>query len=162
MAHHIVTGDSTADLETYLITGAFGHIGSYIVEELIKTKNDIQIVCVDNFYNANIDNLKIPEAHNSVGHAYHLYPLQIDFDKLSLTKSEYFEKMKQVGINLQVHYIPVHLQPYYKRNYGFTSGYCLISESFYEWAVSIPLYPSLTDTEVDRVVTNILGFVESK
>ena len=58
MAHHIVTGDSTADLETYLITGAFGHIGSYIVEELIKTKNDIQIVCIDNFYNANIDNLK--------------------------------------------------------------------------------------------------------
>ena len=58
MAHHIVTGDSTADLETYLITGAFGHIGSYIVEELIKTKSDIQIVCVDNFYNANIDNLK--------------------------------------------------------------------------------------------------------
>ena len=58
MARHIVTGDSTADLETYLVTGAFGHIGSYIVEELIKTKNDIQIVCVDNFYNANIDNLK--------------------------------------------------------------------------------------------------------
>ena len=58
MARHIVSGDSPADLETYLITGAFGHIGSYIVEELIKTKNDIQIVCVDNFYNANIDNLK--------------------------------------------------------------------------------------------------------
>ena len=49
MVRHIVSGDSSADLETYLITGAFGHIGSYIVEELIKTKNDIQIVCVDNF-----------------------------------------------------------------------------------------------------------------
>jgi perosamine synthetase len=114
----------------------------------------------ESFYG--IDILTIPKTNSSINHAYHLYPLQINFEKLSLTKPEFFKKMKQVGINLQVHYIPVHLQPYYKRNYGFPSGYCLIAENFYELAVSIPLYPSLTDTEVERVVTNILGFVESK
>jgi perosamine synthetase len=111
---------------------------------------------------SNIDNLKIPEIHNSVDHAYHLYPLQIDFNKLSLTKTEFFQKMKQLEINLQVHYIPVHLQPFYKRNYGFKPGDYPIAEKFYVQVVSIPLYPSLTDAEVEKVVTNITKFVRSK
>ena len=79
---------------------------------------------------SSVDSLKIPEAHNSIGHAYHLYPLQIDFEKLSLTKPDFFQKIKQLGINLQVHYIPVHLQPFYKRNYGFKSGDYPIAEKF--------------------------------
>ena len=59
MVQHIVTGESTGDGEVYLVTGSHGHIGSYIVEELVKTKDNIQIICVDNFYNADIDNLKV-------------------------------------------------------------------------------------------------------
>ena len=65
----------------------------------------------------NIDNLKIPENQYSVDHAYHLYPLQINFEKLPINKPEFFDRMKHVGINLQVHYIPVHLQPFYQNNY---------------------------------------------
>jgi len=59
MVQHIVTGESTGDGEVYLVTGSHGHIGSYVVEELVKTKDNIQIICVDNFYNADIDNLKV-------------------------------------------------------------------------------------------------------
>jgi dTDP-4-amino-4,6-dideoxygalactose transaminase len=109
---------------------------------------------------SNIDNLKVPETHNTVGHAYHLYPLQIDFEKLSINKPDFFQKMKQTGINLQVHYIPVHLQPFYKSNYGFTSGDYPISENFYKRTVSIPVYPSLTKAEVEKVVKDIASLVE--
>jgi len=109
-----------------------------------------------------IDILTIPKTDSSIDHAYHLYPLQIDFEKLSFTKPDFFQKVKQAGINLQVHYIPVHLQPFYNRNYGFTSGYCTIAENFYDRVVSIPLYPSLTDAEVKKVVKDIIGFAESK
>lgn len=108
-----------------------------------------------------IDILTIPKTNSLIDHAYHLYPLQIDFEKLSVNKTDFFLKMKHVGINVQVHYIPVHLQPFYKRNYGFTTGYCTIAESFYDQAVSIPLYPSLTNAEVEKVVTDITKFVES-
>ena len=59
MVQHIVTGEPTSDGEVYLVTGSHGHIGSYIVEELVKTKNNIQIICIDNFYNGDIDNLKV-------------------------------------------------------------------------------------------------------
>ena len=105
---------------------------------------------------SSVNSLKIPEAHNSVGHAYHLYPLQIDFEKLSLTKPDFFQKMKQAGINLQVHYIPVHLQPFYISNYGFTLGDYPISENFYEREISLPIYFILTQKEQNFVIESLL------
>ena len=106
-----------------------------------------------------VDNLKIPIAHNSVKHAYHLYPLQLDFDKLKITKSEFFKKMKESGINLQVHYIPVHLQPFYQKNYGFNTGDYPLSESFYRNEVSLPIYPDLTTDDVSLVLNNIMEII---
>ena len=106
-----------------------------------------------------VDNLKIPKAHNSVKHAYHLYPLQIDFDKLKITKSEFFEEMKKIEINLQVHYIPVHLQPFYQKNYGFNLGDFPVSESFYKNEVSLPIYPDLTTDDVSLVLNNIMEII---
>ena len=90
------------------------------MDSFVEKRCEIAKIYDESFFN--IDNLKIHKTHNYAEHAYHLYPLQIDFDKLTLTKSEFFEKMKESGINLQVHYIPVHLQPYYQKNYGFNTG----------------------------------------
>ena len=87
--------------------------------------------------------------------------MQIDFDKLTLTKSEFFEKMKESGINLQVHYIPVHLQPYYQKNYGFNNGNFPVSESFYRNEVSLPIYPNLQDKDLSLVVNNILEIIST-
>ena len=109
---------------------------------------------------ADIDTFTIPKSRNLMDHAYHLYPLQINFEELNLTKSEFFEKMGKVRINLQVHYIPVHLQPFYKKRYGFNVGDYPLAEKFYDRAVSIPIYPSLTDAAVEKVVENIIDFVE--
>jgi len=104
----------------------------------------------------NIDNLIIPATHNSVNHAYHLYPLHIDFEKLTLTKQEFFEKMKKGGVNLQVHYIPVHLQPFYRKHYGFNSGDFPVAEIYYSNEVSLPIYPDLSIDDVSLVVNNII------
>jgi len=106
-----------------------------------------------------VDNLKIPKTHNYEDQAYHLYPLQINFDKLKITKLEFFKKMKESGINLQVHYIPVHLQPFYQKNYGFNTGDYPVSESFYSNEVSLPIYPDLTTDDVSLVVNNIMEIV---
>lgn len=105
---------------------------------------------------SNIDNLKIPETHSSIEHAYHLYPLQIDFEKLSITKAHFLKKMKELGINLQVHYIPIHLQPFYQKKYGYNTGNFPVSERFYRNEVSLPIYPALSTDDVSLVVNNIL------
>jgi UDP-4-amino-4,6-dideoxy-N-acetyl-beta-L-altrosamine transaminase len=101
---------------------------------------------------SNFDNLKIPEAYNSVGHAYHLYPLQINFHKLPFTKSEFFKKMKDFEINLQVHYIPIHLQPFYKNKYGFKQGDFPFAEDFYRKELSLPIYPDLHSNDQEYVI----------
>ena len=108
-----------------------------------------------------VDSLKIPKAHNSVSHAYHLYPLQINFDDLALTKPKFFQRMKDIGVNLQVHYIPVHLQPFYKNNYGFQPGDFPVSERFYRNEVSLPTYADLSIKEVTFVVNNILEIIST-
>lgn len=110
---------------------------------------------------ANFGNLKIPETHSSFIHAYHLYPLQINFEKLFLTKSDIFKKMKNTGINLQVHYIPVHLQPFYKKKYGFEQGDFPVSENFYKNEASLPIYPSLSTYDVELVVKSILANISA-
>ena len=59
MDDHFLGGDVThADGDVYLVTGSHGHIVSYIVEELCKTRDNIQVICVDNLYNGTVDNLK--------------------------------------------------------------------------------------------------------
>jgi len=109
------------------------------------------------FYN--VTKMIRPETHNTVSHAYHLYPLQINFDELALTKPKFFQRMKDVGVNLQVHYIPVHLQPFYKKNYGFQPGDFPVSESFYRNEVSLPIYPDLSTHDQKKVIKKIEEYI---
>ena len=108
---------------------------------------------------SNLENLKIPKTANNVDHAYHLYPLQINFSKLKLTKLKFFEEIKKAGINLQVHYLPVHLQPFYKKNYGFQTNDFPVSESFYKKEISLPIYPTLSKDEITLVINKVMEIV---
>ena len=147
----------------YRITDIQCALGSSQLQKLnrfIQRRREIAGKYNESFYNN--DMLLIPRTHGSIDHAYHLYPLQIDFEKLTSTKPQFFEAMEKAGIRLQVHYIPVHTQPFYQKNYGFEVGNFPVTENFYDRAISIPLYPSLTDAEVEKVVADISSFVESK
>ena len=82
-------------------------------------------------------------AHRS---ALHLYPVQVPGDRRRV-----FDALRQAGIGVNVHYIPVHTQPDYAR-FGFQSGDFPVAEAYYERAISLPLYPLLTEVEQDQVV----------
>jgi len=103
----------------------------------------------------NNDLFNCPKVSGNVSHAWHLYPLQIKFDKAGLGKKQFFEEMKNNGINLQVHYIPVHTQPFYHKNYGFNFGDFPVAEEFYQCEVSLPIYPSLNSDSINKVVDSV-------
>tara|TARA_B100001250_G_C19785454_1_gene783921 strand:+ start:615 stop:1778 length:1164 start_codon:yes stop_codon:yes gene_type:complete len=105
----------------------------------------------NNFFSDN-DFVKVPKKYNDIDHAYHLYPLLINFKKIKLNKSDIFKIMLKEGVNLQVHYFPVHLQPYYKKKFGFKKGDYPLSEMFYENEISIPIYPDLKNNEQYKVM----------
>jgi UDP-4-amino-4,6-dideoxy-N-acetyl-beta-L-altrosamine transaminase len=98
----------------------------------------------------------IPQTIPEAEHVYHLYPLQIKFDDISVVKDVFFQRLRERKIFCQVHYIPVHLQPYYRRHFGFKEGDFPVSEEFYEREVSIPMYPALENTEMEYVGAEIV------
>ena len=96
----------------------------------------------------------IPVEREYVFSAYHLYPIRVK-DKFKVQKKEIFNKMRDSGLGIQVHYIPVYLQPFYKK-LGYKKKICPKAEDFYEKEISIPMYPSLKDTQIKFVVKEIL------
>ena len=83
--------------------------------------------------------------------ALHLYPIQIDLNKVSKNREQIFDELRETGVGVNVHYIPIHTQPYY-RKLGFKKGEFPNSESYYEAALSLPLYSGMRFQEQDKVV----------
>lgn len=81
----------------------------------------------------------------------HLYVIRINPSKCQLTRTEVFNRLRKFGIGVNVHYIPIHTQPYYKR-LGFKEGCFIEAERYYEEAISLPMYPALSEPEQDEVV----------
>lgn len=83
--------------------------------------------------------------------ARHLYVIQLDPQRTNKSRKQVFDAMRRAQILVNVHYIPVHLQPYYRR-FGFGPGDYPAAETYYENAITLPLYASMTDEQQDRVV----------
>ncbi|MFA6988643.1 MAG: UDP-4-amino-4,6-dideoxy-N-acetyl-beta-L-altrosamine transaminase [Candidatus Gastranaerophilaceae bacterium] len=82
---------------------------------------------------------------------FHLCPILINFENVKMSKGEIFNKMSEKGLNLQVHYIPVHIQPYYK-NIGFNEGDFPVAEEYYKKTLSLPLYTELNCSDIKNIV----------
>ena len=82
--------------------------------------------------------------------ALHLYPIQIDLDKKSKSRRQIFNELRENGIGVNVHYIPIHTQPYYQQ-LGFKEGDFPNSEYYYSRAISIPLFHAMTLNQQDEV-----------
>jgi perosamine synthetase len=82
----------------------------------------------------------------------HLYTVQIDFDRLGKTRTEVMRELRDQGVGSQVLYIPVYLQPWYRRTFGYSSGKCPNAERFYSRALSLPLSAGMSAPEVEQVI----------
>ena len=98
------------------------------------------------------DNIKTPFVSDDVFHAYHLYIIQVE-DRLGL-----YNYLREQGIYAQVHYVPLHLMPYYAQR-GNKKGDFPVVEDYYEHCLSLPIYPTLTDEEQSYVIANVLRFL---
>ncbi len=95
----------------------------------------------------------VPYETPGVFSAFHLYVLLLDFAKLGKSRKQVFAGLSALGINAQVHYIPVHLQPYYRRTFGCKPGDFPAAEDYYARCLSLPLYPDMGGAEVARVIS---------
>jgi len=95
-----------------------------------------------------------------VSHAYHLYVIQLDLDQLEGDRTQIFTAMRAEGIGVNVHYIPVHLHPFYRERFGTGPGLCPVAEAAYERIISLPVFPLMTEESIQSVtaaVTKVIG-----
>ncbi|MFW5500398.1 MULTISPECIES: UDP-4-amino-4,6-dideoxy-N-acetyl-beta-L-altrosamine transaminase [unclassified Maridesulfovibrio] len=88
-------------------------------------------------------------------HAYHLYVINLEGEKRSEKRKQVFDYLRQHGLGVQVHYIPVHLHPYYKDNFSTHEGMCPIAEEAYDGLISLPMFPLMEDEDVHHVVKTV-------
>ena len=84
----------------------------------------------------------------------HLYVIRLKLAEIGKTHREVFEALRAAGIGVNLHYIPVHRQPYYE-GLGFKAGYCPEAEQYYAEAISLPMYPNLTEAQQDKVIESL-------
>lgn len=84
---------------------------------------------------------------------WHLFVLMLDLEGLSIDRAEFIHELKARGIGTSVHFIPLHLQPYYANKYGYKKGDFPVAEDVYSRIISLPLYPKLTKEELNHIIT---------
>jgi len=108
------------------------------------------------YYNVQLAGLPIilPKQSTESNSSWHLYVIQLQLDKISKSHKEIFNELREAGIGVNVHYIPVHIQPYYQ-SLGFEVGSFINAELYYSKAISIPLYAQLTLSEQNIVIQSL-------
>jgi len=111
---------------------------------------------------ADCDFLSLP--HNSAAHAWHLFIIKIRPHTLTIQRDRFIEKLEQAGIGVSVHFIPLHIMPYFKKQYGFKAEDFPIAMRNYLTSISLPIYPGLKDSNVKRVIETIkkIGYSHHK
>lgn len=100
------------------------------------------------------------EVQKKVRHAYHLYVVRLDLPNLSADRSAIFSALRNQNLGVNVHYIPVHLQPFYQQHFNTAPGLCPIAESAYEQIISLPIFPRMSDQEIQYVIATVKGVIE--
>jgi dTDP-4-amino-4,6-dideoxygalactose transaminase len=109
---------------------------------------------------AGIDELELPPAcEDGDQHSWHLFILRIRPERLDLGRNGFIDELKRLGVGTSVHFIPLHLHPFYQQYYGYRAGDFPNAEDAYSRCISLPIFPGLNESEVDRIVEAIENIV---
>jgi len=102
-----------------------------------------------------------PSVRAGVNPAWHLYPIRLDLAKLTVDRGQIFRALRAENIGVNVHYIPVHLHPYYRNQFGHRNGEYPVAEAAYERLISLPMFHGMSDADVGDVVAAVSKVISS-
>ena len=137
----------------YNMTDIQASLGIHQLKKLAKLQ-DIREQIASRYNEAfqDMEAIKIPYYDEESRHAWHLYVIQINEAYLTINRNQFIEELKKRNIGSSVHFIPVHLHPYYQNTYGYKLGDYKVAESVYHNAISLPLYPLMSIKDVEDVI----------
>jgi dTDP-4-amino-4,6-dideoxygalactose transaminase len=106
-----------------------------------------------------LEELRIPAQSPSIEHAWHVYALRLNLDKLKISRNEFIEKLRARNIAASVHFIPIHLHPYYRDSYGYKPHDFPVAYREYQRLVSLPIYPAMRDEDICDVIEAVGAIV---
>jgi len=128
------------------------------IEKFSKRRREI--VNAYNHLFRNVENIQIPfEAENCYSN-FHLYVLLIDFLKIGIQRAKFIYELRDRGIQTQVHYIPAYTQPFYQKHFHIIWGDFSNAEKYYQQCISIPLFPAMSETDINKVFNEISRMVQ--
>jgi UDP-4-amino-4,6-dideoxy-N-acetyl-beta-L-altrosamine transaminase len=127
------------------------------LERFVKRRNEIARM-YDEAFRGNEKLVNPPKPPQNSRHAYHLYPVCFT----GVDRKKIFMDLREIGIFCQVHYIPVHLQPYYRERFGYHDGDFPVAENFYQSEISLPMFPAMSDEDVERVIVGVQEMFEKR
>lgn len=98
-----------------------------------------------------IDELILPQSRPDRIHSWHLYVIRLKTERLTLDRNEFMSALKDRGIGTAVHWMPLHMHPYYRDTFGYRPADLPVAASIYPQIVSLPFYPEITDKQIDAV-----------
>jgi perosamine synthetase len=107
-----------------------------------------------------IPEITIPYVAEDVEHAWHLYVIQLDLERLRIGRNQMIDLLKKQGIGTSVHFIPLHLHPYYRNNTTYAHENFPFANQAFKRIISLPIYPRMTDTEVQRVIEVVTRLIQ--
>ena len=123
------------------------------METNLARRNDIAARYTTAF--RNMPGVVVPEVRDHVSPAWHLYPIRLNLSRLSAGRAEIFRALRAENIGANVHYIPVHLHPYYRDRFGYTGGEFPVSEDAYERLISLPMFHGMGDNDIEDVISAV-------
>jgi dTDP-4-amino-4,6-dideoxygalactose transaminase len=107
-----------------------------------------------------IDVVQTPVERPNMQSAWHLYPLRLNLERLQISRAQFIEELKRRNIGTSVHFIPVHLHPFYANKYGWKPEDFPVAYGEYQRLVSLPLHPGLTDQDADDVIGAVVDVAQ--
>jgi len=106
-----------------------------------------------------VPEIQIPVTHCDRNHIYHLYVIRLCLERLKIDRAQFIEELRAHNIGSSVHFIPVHLHPYYRETLGYKTGDLPNAEYLYERILSLPLFPRMTEGDVQDVIDAVRSII---
>lgn len=108
---------------------------------------------------ADLQEIRVPVCRTDVQHAWHLYVIQLELERLRVSRNQFIETLKKKNIGTSVHFIPLHLHPYYRDTFGYKPQDFPNASAVFERVVSLPIYPKMTEADVRAVIEAVRAVV---
>ena len=136
------------------ISAALGLVQLDRADELLAARRELAAAYIDTLGGPPFDDLiELPPDAPDGSHAWHLFIIRLALDRLTIDRAQVINGLKELGVGTSVHFIPLHLHPYYRTRWGYKPQDLPIATAEYERALSLPIWPGMTAADVERVIS---------